>query len=210
MFTTLYLVRNAATAWSGERRLSGRHDQALSEVGQRQVEALSERFARLEVSEVISSPLRRTLDTASGIARRHALGVTRDVRLIDLELGAWEGRRVEDVERTPQYEQFRVQPLARLAPDVESLAEVRERVLASIEQVLSDSEVGAQIVVVTHAMPIRLAVAHYLNMPPSDFPRLRVSPGSISVLRWESGRAHLYSLNHTAHLDDIYQADELS
>ncbi len=209
MSTTLYLVRNAATACAVERKLLGRLDQPLNDVGRQQLAVLSERFARIEITDVIASPLLRTLDTAQAIAAPHGLGVARDVRLIDVELGSWEGRSIDEVERTKEYEQFRVQPLARIVPDVESLAEVRTRVLASIEQILADSELGAKIVVVTHSVPIRLAVAHFLGMDPADFYRLRISPASISVVRWEETRPSVFSLNHTAHLGDIYDAEEI-
>ncbi len=210
MSTTLYLVRNASTAWSAEHKLLGRRDQGLNERGQVEVERVADCLATVEITYVVSSPLVRTLDTAAAIARRHGIGVTRDVRLIDIELGSWEGRQMDAVERTPEFDQFRVQPLARIAPDVESLAEVRERVLGAFDQLLGDSEVGAKIVVVTHALPIRLMLAHYLDMKPAEFFRLRISPASISVVGFEGTRPRILAVNHTAHLSEIFEAGEIA
>lgn len=217
MTTTLYLVRNGATIWTEERRMMGRRDQGLSELGRRHVAALGDRFARIELTDVVSSPLLRAVDTAAAIASRRPaglsggqLGVTRDVRLIDVEIGSWEGRSFEEIESTAHYEQFRVQPLVRIVPDVEALSDVEGRVIAALEQLLTDSEVGARIAVVSHSIPIRLAIAHYLGMPVSEFYRLRVAPGSISVLQFDGTLPRLVSLNHTAHIDDIYDATDLA
>jgi broad specificity phosphatase PhoE len=51
--------------------------------------------------------------------------------------------------------------------------------------------------VVTHAGPIRVLLAELLGMPLGHYHRLRVSPGSISALRFDSdlGYARVLAVN---------------
>jgi broad specificity phosphatase PhoE len=62
----LYLVRHgkAAAGWDADA------DPGLDEVGQAQAEAIAERLAPLGPLPLVSSPLRRTRETAAALARR--------------------------------------------------------------------------------------------------------------------------------------------
>ena len=59
---------------------------------------------------------------------------------------------------------------------------------AELEQALADSPSGESIAVVTHAGIIRVLLAHYLGSPPANYHRIRVSPGSVSVLSFADDR----------------------
>ena len=83
MHTDLYLVRNAATEWSRERRVAGRRDLGLSADGQAQAAELGDRMSKIEIAEVLCSPVLRAVETAERISRLHGLEVARDPRLTD-------------------------------------------------------------------------------------------------------------------------------
>ena len=69
----MILVRHAESEWnrlfSRTRVDPGIRDPALTEVGREQAEALVGRIATLEVTRLIASPYRRTLETATTVAR---------------------------------------------------------------------------------------------------------------------------------------------
>ena len=87
--TLLLLVRHA------EQRTMAEFDSELSARGRRQAELLATRLARLPVSAVVSSPLRRARETAAGVAS--AVGVEVEVEP-DLE-----EVRIEEAARRRRY-----------------------------------------------------------------------------------------------------------
>lgn len=203
MQTTVFLVRNADTEWSKTRRVLGRRDLSIAEEGARQAEAVAERLAKIEVAEVLSSPLLRAVETAEKIAALHKIEVARDPRLTDIQAGRWEGKRYDEVLADEEYQRFLRDPSSHDIPGGEPLDGVRDRVVGSIEQALEDNDVGSNIVVVTHAGVVRVLLAHYLGMSLANYHRLRVGPASISVLRWGSDRElpRVLAVNHGGALD---------
>jgi broad specificity phosphatase PhoE len=197
MSTTLYLVRNAATEWSREKRVAGRRDLPLSAEGRAQAEATAVHFRELELAEVLSSPLPRAVETADAIASPHKLDVARDPRLTDLHAGRWEGLRHAEIAANDEYKAFLNDPVGRNVPGGEPLVEVRDRMISSVGQALVDNELGANVVIVSHAAPLRVLIAHYLGMNVAHYHRLRLSPASVTALRFDapSGVPRLLTLN---------------
>jgi phosphoserine phosphatase len=186
MKTTIFLVRNAATDWNRDKRVVGRREIGLSEAGIAQAEALSERCAKLDIGEVLSSPLVRAMETAERIARPHQLEIARDPRLTDFHAGRWEGMKHAEVSASDDYKRFLANPLAQAIPAGERLTDARDRLVSSVAQALADNELGASILIISHAGPLRLLLAHYLGMDLANFHRLRLSTASVTALRFES------------------------
>ncbi len=174
------------TEWSREGRLAGRREIGLSAEGKAQGEALAERLAGIEITEVLTSPLPRAVETAKLIAARHKLEEARDPRLTDLHAGKWEGMKNADIAASEEYKRFLADPLSSEIPGGEKLTEARDRMISSLTQALADNAFGATLVVVSHAGPLRILMAHYLGMDLATYHRIRLSPGSISALRFES------------------------
>lgn len=89
----LAIIRHGPTRWTEEKRLQGRRDVPLSPHGRRIVE--SWRLPpRLAAHRWISSPLRRCVETARILG---ATDLAVEPRLIEMDWGAWEGRRSQDL-----------------------------------------------------------------------------------------------------------------
>ncbi len=201
MFSTLFLVRNADTDFSRDGRVAGRRDISLSAAGRKQAEELRDRLAsKSELVEIMASPLPRAVETAEIIAGPLGLGVVRDPRLIDFDAGRWEGQKHGDIGVTPEYQRFIANPVDESIPGGERIDAVRDRVVAAVSQALADNELGASILIVSHAGPLRVLLAHYLGMNLVHYHRLRLSPASLSILRFESeaGVPRILTINCTA------------
>ena len=188
MYTTLFLVRNADTDFTRDGRVAGRRDISLSAAGRAQAENLRDRFAGIksDIVEILASPLPRAVETAEILAAPWGQGVVRDPRLIDFDAGRWEGQAHRDINASAEYQRFLVNPVDESIPGGENIGEVRDRIVASVSQALADNELGANILIVSHAGPLRVLLAHYLGMNLVHYHRLRLSPASLSVLRFES------------------------
>jgi broad specificity phosphatase PhoE len=186
--TTLYLVRNAATEWVSEGRLTGRREIPLSKEGVAQATRLGERLAAVDFAEILSSPLPRAVQTAELLAAAHHVEVARDPRLIDVDAGRWEGVPLATIGATPEYQRLLANPLGEGPPGGDRLIDVRDRMIASVGQALADNELGAHVAIVSHAAPIRLLLSHYLSLEAQHFHRLRIAAGSVSILGFDSDR----------------------
>jgi broad specificity phosphatase PhoE len=202
MYTTLFLVRNADTDFTRDGRVAGRRDIGLSQAGRVQAGELRDRLAaaKFEINEILASPLPRAVETAEIVAAQFGQGVVRDPRLIDFDAGRWEGQSHKDIGASPDYQRFIANPVDESIPGGERIGDVRDRIVGAVSQALADNELGANIVIVSHAGPLRVLLAHYLGMNLVHYHRLRLSPASVSVLRFESehGVPRILTINCTA------------
>ena len=202
MYTTLFLVRNADTDFTRDGRVAGRRDISLSAAGRAQAAELRNRLTdhKVELNEILASPLPRAVETAEIIAAPFGQGVVRDPRLLDFDAGRWEGQTHRDIGATAEYQRFVENPVSESIPGGENIGDVRDRMIGSVSQALADNELGASIMIVSHAGPLRVLLAHYLGMNLIHYHRLRLSPASMSILRFESeaGVPRVLTINCTA------------
>jgi probable phosphomutase (TIGR03848 family) len=186
--TLLLLVRHGETPTTGmilPGRAPGLH---LSERGRAQAEQVAERLAGLPISGIYSSPLERTLETAGPTASRTGLAVNGDAGLIECDFGDWTGRPLAELAALPQWQDVQHSPSAFRFPSGESFPEMQERMVGALE-VLRATHPGGVVVCFSHADPLKAAVAHALGMPLDLFQRIVISPGSVSAISYDEGRA---------------------
>jgi len=202
--TTTVLLRHGETPHTAEKRFSGSggHDPELSAEGLRQAAAVAERLADnggLDV--VVSSPMRRTRQTADAVA--NALGL--DVREVDgfreCAFGEWEGLTFAEVREgwPDQLAEWLGDPAAE-PPGGESFVDVRRRVTRARDQLLTRHP-RQVVLVVTHVTPTKVLVSDALGAPLSALYRMEMSPATLTEIQWfESGQASLRRFNDAAHL----------
>src|SRR5262249_10130075 len=143
MTTRLYLVRHGATPLTAEDRFSGSENVHLSEEGHHQVKQLAQRLAEEQIDMVYGSPLDRTVETATILAKPHKLKlITRD-GLREISHGHWEGlTRKEVEERFPEeYAAWESDPFTFAPAGGESGISVLARALPVIrELVVNDKD----------------------------------------------------------------------
>ena len=98
MTTRIYLIRHGETEHSAADRLSGASDIDLAAEGRRQASCLAQRLARQPIAALYSSPLRRTVETATLVGRPHGLTPILAAGLREIDYGQWEARRRRDVQ----------------------------------------------------------------------------------------------------------------
>ena len=91
------LVRHGRMVLNGENRLRGHLDPSLDEVGRTEVAALGEALAAQDPVRVVSSPLRRAVQTAESIAGAAGLDVVVAHGLIDRDYGRWAGHTQDEL-----------------------------------------------------------------------------------------------------------------
>jgi len=200
--TRLLLVRHGVTAYSVERRFAGRSDLELTPDGQQQARLAAGRIAQLgPVDVLVSSPLRRTRQTAQQIADRLGLQVLIEDGMIETDFGDWDGYTYDEVrQRWPaELARWLADP-AVAPPSGESFETVTRRVRRARDRILAQ-HTGKTVVVVSHVSPIKILVRLALDAPATALHRMFLGPASICAIDYYAdGPVSLQSFNDTAHL----------
>jgi probable phosphoglycerate mutase len=196
------LVRHAVTAQTGPL-LSGRAPGIdLSDEGRNQAEALGERMAGLPIAAVYASPIERTTQTAQAIAGHHVLTVQSLDGVLEADYGEWTGQKLEDLAKTELWKVVQRAPSRAVFPGGEGLAAMQSRMVAAIELVVLDHP-GQLVVVVSHADPIKAAIAHYTGVHLDLFQRIVVSPASVTAFAFTAHGVAMLKCNDTGTLDEL-------
>ena len=133
-------------------RLPGYH---LSERGLKEAEAAAERLADADIGLIRCSPLERAQETAEAIAARHGLEIETDERILESH-STLEGlgRSLGSFLRSPKHWWHFRNPMAPSWG--ESFGEIRQRMLAAIEDAVEDAG-GREVVIVSHQTPVLVA-----------------------------------------------------
>ena len=191
MSSHVFLVRSGETKWRATDRLLGRRDIGLSEAGEAQAEHAIGLLGDVEVAEILTSPLERTMATAAHFAKRYSVEIARDRRLTALDVGKWEGATSKETSEADEFQSF-LAGGATGFPDGEQFAQVRGRMTASVEQALDDNPGGANIVIVSHGGPLRVLLAHYLGIPLGQYHGLQLMHGGLSIVRFDADLAEAW------------------
>lgn len=200
--TRLLLVRHGETALSVEKRFSGRGDIALSDRGVAQARAVAARLASYGgVAAVVSSPLRRAVQTAGEIASVLGVEVVVDDGLAETDFGAWEGFTFAEVRaRWAAEMQAWLDDPAVAPPGGESFVSTFARVSATRARLVG-AHAGERLVVVSHVTPIKALVREALEAPARALYRMHLDPASLTTVDWYAdGPAVVTGLNDVSHL----------
>lgn len=163
--TTLILWRHGTTEWNAERRVQGQTDTALSGYGRTQAAVAAQMLASRKPDAIVSSDLRRCVDTAAPLAELTGLSVRLDRRLRERHYGEWQGLTMGEVaERFPEAYARQRAGGHDLGHGIETPEEVGKRMGEALREI-ADATPGGTTVVVTHGGAARYGVFELLNWP---------------------------------------------
>jgi probable phosphoglycerate mutase len=193
--SVVLLVRHGLTPTTGVKlpgRAPGLH---LSDEGRRQADAAAERIGKIgKIAAVYCSPITRARETAQPIGRvvKRALRIDRD--LADLDIGEWTGMSLKQAARRPEWETVQRSPSTFRFPGGESFPEMQTRMTTALGRIVARHP-GQIVVAVSHADPIKAAVAQALGTPLDLFQRIMIAPASVTVVSYRRGGPSVITVN---------------
>ncbi len=192
--TRLVLVRHGLTETTGKvlpGRTEGLH---LSAEGQDQATRLGMRLSNLDVAAVYTSPLERTRETASPIAKACGIRTRTGHGLIECNFGEWTGQPLDKLRKLPEWKTVQRNPSMFRFPEGESFGEMQIRMWDQVNSLVEHHR-GDTIVAVSHADTIKAAVAMACGTPLDMFQRFVISPCSASMIMFTSDGPMLMAVN---------------
>jgi probable phosphoglycerate mutase len=202
MSTRVFLIRHGATVLTAEDRFAGATDVELSDGGREQAGRLAQRLRAERIVAVYASPLGRTVETASIIARPHKLEVLRRDGLREISHGHWEQMTREQVEEKFPEEAaaWEEDPFTFAPAGGESGLAVTARALPALLEIVR-THTGGCLAVVSHKATIRLLLSLLLGFDPRrSRDNLDQSPAALNIVDFKDpAHARLTLFNDTSH-----------
>jgi len=206
--TLILLVRHGTTPTTGKvlpGRARGLH---LADGGRSQAEAVAVRIAQwatppgLKIAAVYASPLERTRETAAPIAAALGVKVTPERGLLECDFGEWTGRELKELSKLPEWTTVQRFPSGFRFPGGESFAGMQSRMIDTLGAICARHR-GEAVVCVSHADPIKAAVADAMGTALDLFQRIVISPCSVTAISVGPTGPTVLAVNSTGTLKEL-------
>jgi len=199
--TRILAIRHGETAWNVDTRIQGHLDIPLNDTGHWQAERLGQSLVAEDITAIYASDLSRAHETALYVSRASGVPVVAELGLRERGFGDFEGRTFAEIEIAlpDQSERWRKRDPAFAPSGGESLLQVQERVLATVDR-LAKQHPGELIVMVAHggvmdvlyraATRLDLQAARTWLLGNTAVNRLLWTPEGLSLVGW-SDTQHL-------------------
>jgi probable phosphoglycerate mutase len=195
--TLVLLVRHGQTPTTGAvlpGRARGLH---LADKGREQALVAAKRIGELaRVDAVYASPLERTRETAAPIGEHSGQKVRIERGLLECDFGEWTGAELKKLMKLPEWSTVQRAPSTFRFPGGESFVEMQARIVGAIDR-LRAAHPGGTIVCVSHADPIKAAVAQAMGTHLDLFQRIVISPCSVTAIAYGAGAPVVLTVNST-------------
>ena len=114
--------------------------------------------------------------------------------LLEADFGEWTGQELKVLFKQPEWQTVQRYPSGFRFPDGESFAEMQTRITGTIDKLVARHR-GGVVVAVSHADPIKAAVAQALGTHLDLFQRIVISPCSVTAIAYGPGGPVVLTVN---------------
>ncbi|QTA79950.1 Histidine phosphatase superfamily protein [Desulfonema limicola] len=204
----IFLVRHGHIGEDGPKRFIGTTDLPLSQKGTCQAEKLRNMLSSISFSRTVSSPLKRSLDTARIIAGSNKVEPVSDLE--EIHLGKWEGLTFDHVKAVyPEaFKQRGIDPAGYRPPGGESFKDLQQRVVPVFNRLVKETD--GSLLVAGHAGVNRVILCHVLGMPLENLFRISQDYCSINIFEYNQKQFKVMAVNMNISLFKLNHSVETS
>ena len=175
-------------------RAKGLH---LSDTGIQEALVVAERLSKIKkVAAIYASPLERARETAAPIAKALKQKVIINKGLLECDFGDWTGEELAKLMKLPEWSNVQRAPSTFRFPKGESFTEMQTRMVSTLDD-LRKKHSGGVVICVSHADPIKAAVAHAMGTHIDLFQRIVISTCSVTAVSYSSFGPVVLTVNST-------------
>lgn len=157
--TTLYLARHGETIDNANKIMQGQTQGRLTDNGRKQAAELADRLSAVHLDAIISSDLRRAIDTASTVAAPRGLAVTTTPLLRERDWGSFTGRYIPELKDEPWPD------------DIETLDQLKARAAVFLD-LMRREHAGQTVLAVGHGIINKAIQAVLYGKPMQEIKRM--------------------------------------
>ncbi len=202
MSLNLYFLRHGETTHSQTGGYCGALDPELTPAGLEMAQAFATTYGQLEWAAVFSSPMKRTIATATPLCE--AAGITPQLRdgLKEIQYGEWEDLTPADVQThySQDYIRWMTEPAWNPPTGGETTVQIASRANMVVAEIQETYETG-NVLVVSHKATIRIILCSLLGIDLGRYrDRIEMPVASLSVVQFGRYGPMLQRLGDRHHL----------
>jgi probable phosphoglycerate mutase len=175
----IVVVRHGETEWSAAGKHTSRTDLPLTEAGRERAAQLRRYFEGRQFAAVMSSPLRRALETCTLAGFGDRVVVNDDLR--EWDYGEYEGLTSPEIRETnPGWSLWRDG-----CPGGERPGDVGARADRALDALRALAQDGDDAIAFAHGHVLRVVSSRWIEMEPAFGARIALSAGAVSELGYE-------------------------
>jgi probable phosphoglycerate mutase len=199
--TTLFLIRHGLTAQTGKILYGQLPGVPLDRRGRAQAQQLAERLSPVRLTAIYTSPLERCVQTVEPLALAAGLPLRPRAELIEMDAGAWTGRRLAQLRRLKDWKVVKCSPSGFAFPGGEGFTEAEVRVWGELQRIARRHR-GGRVAVATHGDLVRIALSKATGVGLDGFQRFVADAASVSVIEMDGrGQPRVLLMNDTGGLE---------
>lgn len=174
----LYVARHGQTTWNSQNKVCGITDVELTEHGKEQAKALAHEVQKISIDIIISSPLKRAIDTSKIVSEICNIPFETDERLIEQNYGIYEG-----VDRKEEAFLNNKRCFVYKYPDGESMMQVAYRVYGLIDEIKYKYR-DKNVLIITHGGVCRIINTYFRDMTNDEFFEFTLQNAKLEKYEW--------------------------
>lgn len=201
--TKIYIVRHCEAMGNLERKFQGLTDLDISDLGKKQLKALSERFKDINLEGIYSSPLLRAKKTANALRGDRKIEITELKGLIEINGGVYENLKyTEIIEKFPDFKDIWSNRPHDFAPENgEKMTHAYERIWNTVLNIAKENN-GKTVACATHGGVIRCLICRALKNDITKLSQIPISYNTaVSLLEFDNDlNCHISFFNDDSHI----------
>lgn len=190
------LVRHGQTKENKDKVFHGWIDSSLDDIGLEQANSIAAHLSGEQIDAILTSPLKRTVDTARIIAsKKNDCEIFQEDGIKEINFGLFEGLTYSEISSMYRDEasKWEQESLKYRFPQGESIPDFFNRIKAFWDNMIQKDY--KKVVLVTHEGCIRCILSYITNNCVDLFWKYSVKTGSISRIAFDDGFSYILSIN---------------
>ena len=169
----LYIARHGQTIWNAQNKVCGITDVELTEKGIEQAKALAQVVMGRNIDMILTSPLKRAVETGRIVAEYCGIPMEVEARLIEQNYGIYEGIDRKNADFLNNKRNF-----AYRYPGGESMMQVAYRIYGLLDDIKKEYE-GKNVLIISHGGVCRIIHTYFSDMTNEEFFQYTLENGQL-------------------------------